>query len=438
MLHFNQSFRLTGHHPHSERPPMRAPSRRAAALVVCALSLACAESAHAQLLDGIPGRKQPDDRVRPDERVPTAVEKLHQNLSNRTSQTGLPPDTLRQLVWFVALCLCGTIHLVLDGATRRPGRGRARHPVEPHGSGCPWVDEQERRNAAAGDDRPTRPMRAFVQAPPASAPPGERFYTLEVSYQGQAIGRLRLDAVSGACDADPGVPDVVVSDIVMTYYRENVVFGRSGDGYHWREVRETEGVTKPKPECNNPSIARPADSPEREPVVHQEPEPPMSHESELASQAATMLAHRGSYGAALALLDITIANDRGNWWLYHQRAMIAITCRDPEVAQERKTDEAAMWDFHRACELTDWKQIGPLAGLRSAYRKLGLFPQALQVEKRLKKLLPKQTPPDEAGGGVLRPEPLPPTAPVTDKLPPNPETTPNIRPGGTTDRIDRG
>jgi hypothetical protein len=62
--------------------------------------------------------------------------------------------------------------------------------------------------------------------------------TVRVSLAGRVIGLVRYDHLADQFSHDPGVPAVVVSDIAVTYYRDNVLFGRSGDGYAWAEVTD--------------------------------------------------------------------------------------------------------------------------------------------------------------------------------------------------------
>jgi hypothetical protein len=60
--------------------------------------------------------------------------------------------------------------------------------------------------------------------------------TILVSRAGQLVGRVRFDPSTDGFDPDPGVPAGVASDIAVTYYRDNVLFGQSGDGYSWAEA----------------------------------------------------------------------------------------------------------------------------------------------------------------------------------------------------------
>jgi hypothetical protein len=60
--------------------------------------------------------------------------------------------------------------------------------------------------------------------------------TVRVLLAGREIGFVRYDPLADEFDPDPGVPAGVVSDIAVTYYRDNVLFGRNGDGYDWAEV----------------------------------------------------------------------------------------------------------------------------------------------------------------------------------------------------------
>lgn len=60
--------------------------------------------------------------------------------------------------------------------------------------------------------------------------------TVQVSRWGQVVGFVRYDPITDEFHPDPGVPAEVVSDIVVTYYRDNVLFGASGDGYAWAEA----------------------------------------------------------------------------------------------------------------------------------------------------------------------------------------------------------
>jgi hypothetical protein len=60
--------------------------------------------------------------------------------------------------------------------------------------------------------------------------------TVLVSQTGRLVGHVRYDPLTDQFDPDPGVPVDVVSDVVVTYYRDNVLFGQSGDGYVWAEA----------------------------------------------------------------------------------------------------------------------------------------------------------------------------------------------------------
>jgi hypothetical protein len=61
--------------------------------------------------------------------------------------------------------------------------------------------------------------------------------TLRVTRYGRTVGYLVYHPEDDGFEADPAVPPDVLSDIRVTYYRDNVLFGASGDGYAWREVR---------------------------------------------------------------------------------------------------------------------------------------------------------------------------------------------------------
>jgi hypothetical protein len=61
-------------------------------------------------------------------------------------------------------------------------------------------------------------------------------YALEIIRDGTIIGQVRFNPLADHLDSDVGVPACVMSDIVVTYYRDNVLFGESGDGYMWAEV----------------------------------------------------------------------------------------------------------------------------------------------------------------------------------------------------------
>ena len=59
------------------------------------------------------------------------------------------------------------------------------------------------------------------------------------------VGRVRFDPTTDEFAPDPGVPPEVVSDIVVKYYRDNVLFGQSRDGYSWAEVAVGRRVSCP-------------------------------------------------------------------------------------------------------------------------------------------------------------------------------------------------
>ena len=52
---------------------------------------------------------------------------------------------------------------------------------------------------------------------------------------GYSVGRILFDPADETFHTEMGVPISVFSDIKMTYYRDNVLFGESGDGYRWVE-----------------------------------------------------------------------------------------------------------------------------------------------------------------------------------------------------------
>jgi hypothetical protein len=60
--------------------------------------------------------------------------------------------------------------------------------------------------------------------------------TVRVSLAGREIGIVRYDPLADEFDPDPGVPVGVVSDIAVTFYRDNVLFGSNGDGFSWAET----------------------------------------------------------------------------------------------------------------------------------------------------------------------------------------------------------
>lgn len=57
--------------------------------------------------------------------------------------------------------------------------------------------------------------------------------TVLVSRAGGVLGQVRHDPSTDQFDPDPSVPRDVVSDIIVTYYRDNVLFGQNRDGYAW-------------------------------------------------------------------------------------------------------------------------------------------------------------------------------------------------------------
>jgi hypothetical protein len=62
--------------------------------------------------------------------------------------------------------------------------------------------------------------------------------TVKVSVAGITVGSVRFDDRKRLFFCDEGVPSVVLSDIRVSYYRNNCLFGMSGDGYVWEEVPE--------------------------------------------------------------------------------------------------------------------------------------------------------------------------------------------------------
>ena len=69
--------------------------------------------------------------------------------------------------------------------------------------------------------------------------------TVRVSLREQVIGFVRYDPQTDSFDHDPAVPADVVADIVVTFYRDNVLFGRSGGGYAWSETVKAKRVRCP-------------------------------------------------------------------------------------------------------------------------------------------------------------------------------------------------
>jgi hypothetical protein len=70
-------------------------------------------------------------------------------------------------------------------------------------------------------------------------------YTLEVTRDGTRIGCVHFDPLADCINADVDVPADVMSDIMVTYHRDNVLFGASGDGYKWEEIADQ--TPEPKP-----------------------------------------------------------------------------------------------------------------------------------------------------------------------------------------------
>lgn len=60
--------------------------------------------------------------------------------------------------------------------------------------------------------------------------------TVRVSLAGRVAGFVRYDPLTDEFDPDPDVPAGVLSDIMVTYYRDNVLFGSNGDGFVWAEA----------------------------------------------------------------------------------------------------------------------------------------------------------------------------------------------------------
>jgi hypothetical protein len=60
--------------------------------------------------------------------------------------------------------------------------------------------------------------------------------TVRVSLNGCLVGFVRYDPLTDEFDPDPDVPADVLSDIMVTYYRDNVLFGQNGAGYAWTEA----------------------------------------------------------------------------------------------------------------------------------------------------------------------------------------------------------
>lgn len=72
-----------------------------------------------------------------------------------------------------------------------------------------------------------------------------KMYTLEVTRDGTRIGCVHFDPIADCINSDVEVPADLMSDIVVTYHRDNVLFGESGDGYRWEEI--TDQTPEPKP-----------------------------------------------------------------------------------------------------------------------------------------------------------------------------------------------
>jgi hypothetical protein len=66
--------------------------------------------------------------------------------------------------------------------------------------------------------------------------PGGAMETVRVSLAGRVVGFVRYDPLTDEFDSDPGVPVDVASDIMVTYFRDNVLFGQNGDGFAWAEA----------------------------------------------------------------------------------------------------------------------------------------------------------------------------------------------------------
>jgi hypothetical protein len=65
---------------------------------------------------------------------------------------------------------------------------------------------------------------------------GTAMLTIWVTRSGRAVGAVRYDPASDRFDADDGIPADIVSDVQVTFYRDNVLFGASGDGYEWSDA----------------------------------------------------------------------------------------------------------------------------------------------------------------------------------------------------------
>lgn len=72
--------------------------------------------------------------------------------------------------------------------------------------------------------------------------------TVLVSRAGGVLGQVRHDPSTDQFDPDPSVPRDVVSDIIVTYYRDNVLFGQNRDG--------TPGVRAPSSRRDVPSAGK--------------------------------------------------------------------------------------------------------------------------------------------------------------------------------------
>jgi hypothetical protein len=59
---------------------------------------------------------------------------------------------------------------------------------------------------------------------------------VQVSLGEWVVGCVHCDTLANEFHGDTGVPTEVVSDVEVTYFRDHVLFGRSGDGYSWAEV----------------------------------------------------------------------------------------------------------------------------------------------------------------------------------------------------------
>lgn len=59
---------------------------------------------------------------------------------------------------------------------------------------------------------------------------------VSVYRNGEPFGQVVL--AEGGWIATPGVPDMIQSDIILAYYRDNILFGSAsidGDNFSWRE-----------------------------------------------------------------------------------------------------------------------------------------------------------------------------------------------------------